>query len=553
MLREATDVGELDGSLIATTRLVLASSVLFIIVPSDLENLEAFHFLSALYTTYSALLYLFVRHRIKPALANLLNWADIGWAVALVMASDDSSTAFLFLLPILIAAFQWSFASALRITALSAALLVGVGLLKDVGEDLLLTEILLPPTYLLVFGYLLARWGDREMAAKRRLLLLKELTRLSNPRFGIDRTISTVMERLRAFHDAEACLLIVADQGNNQYVLRRAGRFQPERAIEGQLIPAEMAQLLLAPAPDQAIIHLGARQPWQWWLPDAPGYIYTIHDGQPIAVAGEVDEMLVTIVDALSFVSVPLRGSYNTIGRLYLTAARRRAFSPIVVVFLLQVIEQIVPMLDNIRLVDQLASSAAEEERRRLAHDIHDNVIQPYIGFQIGLAAISQKVGAGDSDIADDIAQLMAITDQGISDLRRYIHQLPGSGGRDSILIDAVQRFAATFVETTHIQVQIDATTDLYINDRLAAEVFQIIVEGLNNIRRHTRAANASVGLMCENDSLIVRITNDSADPAAPVRFVPRSIAERAAALGGQVHVEHHGGGTTQIIVEIPL
>ena len=552
VFREANELGELDSRLIATTRLVLASSVLFIIVPSDLEDLEIFHVLAALYTGYSALLFVFARQRLKSTLAKLLNWLDIGWALSLVVASEDSITAFLFLFPILIAAFQWSFVAALRLAAISAGLLVAVGFLKDVGERPLLTEILLPPIYLLVFGYLLARWGEREMAAKRRLMLLKELTRLSNPRFGIDRTISTMMERLRAFHDAEACLLIVADRSNNQYLLRRAGRYQPDRATEGQLIPAETAQLLLAPAPDQAIIHMGARQPWEWWLPEARNFIYDIHKGQPIAAAGAIDDMLVTIVDAPSFVSVPLHGSYSTIGRLYLTAARRRAFSPVVVTFLLQVIEQIVPVLDNLRLVDQLASSAAEEERRRLAHDIHDNVIQPYIGFQIGLAAISQKLHAGNSNIADDIAQLMAITDQGISALRGYVHQLPGSGGREGILVDAVRRFVATFVETTHIQVRINTAADLYINDRLAAEVFQIIVEGLNNVRRHTRAEHASVELACQNDCLIVRILNDGAD-TAPASFLPRSIAERAAALGGQVQVEYLNGGSTQISVEIPL
>ena len=110
-----------------------------------------------------------------------------------------------------------------------------------------------------------------------------------------------------------------------------------------------------------------------------------------MAAAPALNEALIAMVDAASFISVPLQGPHSTIGRLYMTAARRRAFSPADVGFLLHVIEQIVPVIENIRLVDQLASNAAEEERRRLARDIHDNVIQPYIGFQIGLAAVSQN------------------------------------------------------------------------------------------------------------------------------------------------------------------
>jgi signal transduction histidine kinase len=50
-----------------------------------------------------------------------------------------------------------------------------------------------------------------------------------------------------------------------------------------------------------------------------------------------------------------------------------------------------------------------------------------------------------------------------------------------------------------------------------------------------------------------VQIVNNGADAAVPRRFIPRSIAERAAALGGQVCVEHVAGGSTQVTVQIPL
>jgi len=116
-----------------------------------------------------------------------------------------------------------------------------------------------------------------------------------------------------------------------------------------------------------------------------------------------------------------------------------------------------------------------------------------------------------------------------------------------------VRRFVATFTEATHIAVRIEATADLYINDRLAAEVFQMIVEGLSNIRRHTHAEFTSIELARQNEYLILRIVNDGADAVAPAHFIPRSIMERATSLGGQVHVEHLAGGVTQVTVEIPL
>ncbi len=552
---ETPATGGLDSRLIATMRLVLSSSVLFSIGPSEIDlSVEAFQIPSALYTLYSAVLCVFAGRRIRPLLSKISNSADVGWVALLITFSEDLSLTFLFLFSTVIAAFQWSFVAALRLTLVAASFLVTIGFLKvQLGAELQHHEILLPSIYLIVFGYLLACWGAREIAAKRRLVLLKEITRLSNPRFGIDRTISIMMERLRAFHDAEACLMIVSDSANNKYLLHRADRRNPERASEAEVIPAQTAQLLLAPPLEQAMIYAGAPHAWDWWQsPQANYYVFGAGKGPRIALAHALNEALITTIDAESFIGVPIRYSDSTIGRLYLTAARRRAFSPADAGFLLQVVEQIIPVIENIRLVDQLATSAAEEERRRLARDIHDNVIQSYIGFRIGLAAVSEKLHAGHGDIASDIAQLTAITDQEIDTLRRYVRRLPGDGKHQSVLLGSVQRFVATFTSATHIVVQVEAASDLHINDRLVAEVFQMIVEGLSNIRRHTQATYASIALTRRNDCLMVRITNDGVD-ALPARFIPRSIAERAAALGGRVHVEQIAGARTQVSIEIPL
>ncbi|HEU5013891.1 MAG TPA: histidine kinase [Roseiflexaceae bacterium] len=545
----------LDSGLIATMRLVLSASVLFIISPSDLDPfLGAAQIVAALYTAYSAILFIFARRQILLQFARISYWVDVAWAASVVALSDDPGVAFLLIFPIVVASFQWHFLAALRLTIMAAGLLGGIDFIHaSDGDDMQLVEIFLPPVYLLVFGYLIACWGSRESASRQRLVLLKEIARLSNPRFGIDRMIGMTMERLRAFYDADACLLIVTT-ANHEYLLRHADRADPERAFRIESIPAQSAQLLLSPPLQHAVIYRGAPPIGkQWWPTEAQYQVFDVYTGHQILGAPMLEEALVAAVDAASFISVPLRYPDDTTGRLYLTSARRGAFSSVDVNFLLQVIEQSIPMIENIRLVDQLASSAAEEERRRLARGIHDNVIQPYIGLQIGLAAVRQKLSAGKSDVTNDIAELMTMTDQGIADLRSYMHQLPSAGNRENVLLASMRRFIKTFIEATHIAVHVEATPDLYINDRLAAEVFQIVVEGLSNVRRHTHATQASVRLERQNDTLIVHIANDDAEGVTPAPFIPRSISERAAALGGQAHVERVVGGGTQVTVEIPL
>ena len=74
----------------------------------------------------------------------------------------------------------------------------------------------------------------------------------------------------------------------------------------------------------------------------------------------------------------------------------------------------------------------------------------------------------------------------------------------------------------------------LPVNDRLAAEVLHLVAESLSNVRRHTPSTRATIGLTCRNGHLILCIEDDGAWNGTPVSFTPRSITERAEALGGQ-------------------
>src|SRR5439155_5188170 len=130
------------------------------------------------------------------------------------------------------------------------------------------------------------------------------------------------------------------------------------------------------------------------------------------------------LLAAEAYIKVPVRYRGATIGRLYLTAAQRYPFEASDVDFLLQVLEHTMPTIDNIRLVDRLASDTAEEERRRIGRDLHDSVIQPYIGLQMGLVAMQQKLATQRQTVSEDVERLLALTTAGIAELRHYMGAL---------------------------------------------------------------------------------------------------------------------------------
>jgi len=201
-----------------------------------------------------------------------------------------------------------------------------------------------------------------------------------------------------------------------------------------------------------------------------------------------------------------------------------------------------------------LASSAAEQERQKIARDIHDSVIQPYIGLQYKVAAIRNKLSDGRTeDVAADLEHLFDVTNEEVSGLRRYVRGLKEAGASRDDLLSAVRRYVGQFEDHYGIRVRVECKTDINVNDRLAAELIQIVHEGLSNVRKHTEATQARVSFECRGGRILLRVENEQNGGPPAALFVPRSIAERAEGLGGRAHVESVAGSHTAVRVEIPL
>ncbi len=546
----------LDNRIIARMRLILAVSALIILAidPSEPDQLVAVTYITlGLYVGYCLLVYL-AAIRSSPIMASIVRWAhwiDLAWYLLLISFSRGTSSIFFFFFffAILVGSFRWGFATGLRVTLVSAFLFTTIGYLTAPrGSEFELNRFLLRPIYLIVLGYMMAYWGGFEITFKRRLALLKEVAQVSNPRFGVDRTIGGFMEQLRAFYSADGCTLVAVNPASDGYTLRRTSADRPESAMRAEPVPAEVARQLLSLPADLAVVYNSPRR--RWWPFGLRFHAYDVVSGERSEEGEPEFAALAETLDAPCFVTVPVRLRNETRGRLFLTA--RRPFDQGDPAFILQVIEHVAPVIENIRLVDRLTSDAADEARQRIARDLHDSVIQPYIGLQIGLAACRQKVAAGNDNVEGDLERLLALTNEGIAELRGYVRGLKSGGAREASLIAAVRRFAARFGEATSIDVRVDAADNLQVNDRLAAEVFQLVAEGLSNIRRHTTSCKAAVELSTTDHRLCVRVENDLANGHPSPPFTPRSISERAAALGGRARVEQKRDATT-VVVEIPL
>ncbi len=254
-----------DDQIICLMRLFLAVPALvvtFIDPTSPDRYVEITYAVLIGYCLYSAILYLLARQEIFPVSIGGIPWIDVAWYLALITLSNGTSSIFFFFFffSILIAAFRSGFNAGLRVTVVSALLFSIIGYATAPhGQEFELNRFLIRPIYLMMLGYMISYWGGKEIKLKRHLILLKDVNRLSNPRFGINRTLSEIMNRLRAFYGAESCVLITFDSSRETYNWRESNRENPDNELKVEKTKAA-APLVNLPG-ELAIFHQNTTKP----------------------------------------------------------------------------------------------------------------------------------------------------------------------------------------------------------------------------------------------------------------------------------------------------
>jgi signal transduction histidine kinase len=546
-------IESVDERLVNFTRLVLALSALIIIYvdPSEPDRLVKVTYTTlALYTAYSAFVYFLSRRRQSAFPRIHPYWIDVAWYVVLISLSSGTNSLFFFFFffVILAASFSSGYRAGLDVTIVSATLFVTVGYFTT-PTPIEPNRFLLRPVCLATIGYLMAYWGGSETTHKRRLALLKDVSRSSNPRFGVDQTISSIMRKLREFYDADTCLVINTRPGSDAHILRRVDRRHAESGDRVESVGTEAAQLLAWPS-EWAVTWRSEKR----WFSKTVCSIYDFASGERVKdVECETYAAVADLLASDSFITIPIYQRNTFTGRLYLTT-KGPHFNYSDVDFLRQLKDHVMPMIDNIQLVDRLASQASEYERQRISRDIHDSAIQPYIGLKLGLEALRRTVSNG-ATVAGGLAELVERTDSVIRDLRTYVGDLQGPASADgsNVLTSSVENHAKQLGEFYGIAVDVKIATTANMNNRLVAEIFQIVREGLSNIRRHTSSAAARIRMTSLNGDIVLDIENDASAGENQKHFTPRSITERAIALGGRVSVNVSDAGCTIVSVVIPM
>jgi two-component system, NarL family, sensor histidine kinase UhpB len=204
---------------------------------------------------------------------------------------------------------------------------------------------------------------------------------------------------------------------------------------------------------------------------------------------------------------------------------------------------------------------AQEEERRRLARDLHDEVNQALTAILLRLEALAQETPP---ERAGEVAELKRLVNQAMEELLNLARQLRPSALDDHGLVAALETQLKRFSARTGIEGRLDTTGDPdALADVVQTAIYRVAQEALTNVTRHAGATVVEMGVMEQEDGVELRVSDDGRgfDPAVlphansltPGRGLGLiGMAERARLVGGELDVRSAPGGGTTITLRVP-
>lgn len=336
----------------------------------------------------------------------------------------------------------------------------------------------------------------------------------------LDEALDTTMGRLRELIDFDAAAVLMLDDTDGTWsVARREGIRVP-----GRLTTEELPRGLQRAAALRTIVRED-----NLLVSGGPGLAPSLTSG------------LYTVLSA--------RGS--VIGLVSVEHAAKDHYSERDVELLDGFAEPAALALDNARWFGRLRTVGAEEERSRIARDLHDRIGQSlaYLAFELDRIV---KADERKEDVGSSLVQLREDVRSVIAEVRDTLYDLRTDVSEAQSILATIELFAARIRERNDFEVTIRSDERARLPIPQERELFRIAQEALVNVERHAHAKHVTITWRCDPKGAELVVADDG--DGFPVGRSGRldsyglvGMRERAAAIGARLDVESAPGQGTRI------
>ncbi|MGB9880758.1 MAG: GAF domain-containing protein, partial [Anaerolineae bacterium] len=287
---------------------------------------------------------------------------------------------------------------------------------------------------------------------------------------------------------------------------------------------------------------------------------------------------LVSAEGLKGFISVPLKAKNEVVGVMNIASHMPGQFAKEDMYLLESIGYQLGTAIEQARLYERLrnaseryqkllqhALTAQEEERKRIARELHDGTSQMLTGLALNLQAamdLAEMNGIHDERIEERLKKAHALAVQTSIEVTKLINDLRPTLLDSLGLAPAIQRYAETWLQPKGINTSLRTRGHERLPSEVEVALFRITQEAINNIMKHSEAKNVLIDLECDGEKCVLRIEDDGkgfdVQEITKVEKTGRGVGlfgmkERVTLVGGSCTVQSQPGKGTVIISEVPL
>jgi two-component system NarL family sensor kinase len=244
--------------------------------------------------------------------------------------------------------------------------------------------------------------------------------------------------------------------------------------------------------------------------------------------------------------SIPLYFGDRPLGIMNLATPHWRRLTRRELDLLSTIASQVGVAIERARLAEESVRLARNEERTRLARDLHDTLTQ-------GLTAIALHVEAGlkktrDAATRSQLQRALTVARSSLDEARRSLRELRASPLNGRPLEKALSALGHGMTAETGVRVHVRSAEGSALPNAVEEELFRIATEALTNVRRHARARDVVVSLTRMRRGVRLRIVDDGVGfdtRGASDGFGIVGMRERAALAGGRMAIRSRAGHGT--------
>ena len=214
--------------------------------------------------------------------------------------------------------------------------------------------------------------------------------------------------------------------------------------------------------------------------------------------------------------------------------------------------------LEERREMASLADQRVEEERRLIAHELHDEFGQSVTAIRSLALAIATQVGTRDP-ATGDVARLISEEAARLYDAMHGLIPRLAPLSLDTLGLAATLESLVRDWQRRHpsVALSLQRSLPMELGPSMTLTIYRVVQEGLINALRHAQASRIDITVECDPERIVATVTDDgvglSSEWVRPGHFGLRGLTERVQQLGGTFTIGTHEGRGVRLVADIPL